>query len=39
MPSCWKRGRPHHLEQVKPVFKAHKPVFIDKPFASTYEGR
>jgi hypothetical protein len=24
-----------HLEQVKPVFAAHKPVFIDKPLAST----
>src|ERR1043165_7254478 len=24
-----------HLEQVKPVFAAHKPVFIAKPFAST----
>jgi len=27
-------GRPH-LEQVKPVLKAHKPVFIDKPMASS----
>src|SRR5206468_12596537 len=27
-------GRPH-LEQVKPVFKAHKPVFIDKPVAGS----
>jgi predicted dehydrogenase len=27
-------GRPH-LEQVKPVFAAGKPVFIDKPFAGT----
>ena len=27
-------GRPH-LEQVKPVFKAHKPVFIDKPIAGS----
>lgn len=27
-------GRPH-LEQVKPVFKANKPVFIDKPVAGT----
>jgi hypothetical protein len=27
-------GRPH-LEQLKPVFKAHKPVFIDKPVAGT----
>jgi hypothetical protein len=27
-------GRPH-LEQVKPVFKARKPVFIDKPVAGT----
>ncbi|MEZ5362372.1 MAG: Gfo/Idh/MocA family oxidoreductase [Bryobacterales bacterium] len=26
-----------HLEQVKPVFAAGKPVFIDKPLASTYE--
>jgi len=26
-------GRPH-LEQVKPVFAAHKPVFIDKPMAA-----
>ncbi len=24
-----------HLEQVKPVFAAHKPVFVDKPLAST----
>src|SRR5579863_6085806 len=24
-----------HLEQVKPVLAAHKPVFIDKPLAST----
>jgi len=24
-----------HLEQVKPVFAAHKPVFIDKPLAAT----
>jgi predicted dehydrogenase len=24
-----------HLEQVLPVFKAHKPVFIDKPFAGS----
>jgi predicted dehydrogenase len=29
-------GRPH-LEQVKPVFAAHKPVFIDKPLAGSYE--
>ena len=29
-------GRPH-LEQVKPVFAAHKPVFIDKPLASSYK--
>ena len=29
-------GRPH-LEQVKPVLKAHKPVFIDKPLAATLE--
>jgi hypothetical protein len=27
-------GRPH-LEQVKPVFKARKPVFIDKPIAGS----
>jgi hypothetical protein len=27
-------GRPH-LEQVKPVFRAKKPVFIDKPVAGT----
>jgi predicted dehydrogenase len=27
-------GRPH-LEQARPVFKAHKPVFIDKPVAGT----
>jgi predicted dehydrogenase len=27
-------GRPH-LEQVKPVFKARKPVFIDKPLAGS----
>ncbi|MDB6040537.1 MAG: Oxidoreductase family, NAD-binding Rossmann fold [Verrucomicrobiales bacterium] len=27
-------GRPH-LEQVRPVFKAGKPVFIDKPLAGT----
>lgn len=27
-------GRPH-LEQVRPVLKAHKPVFIDKPIAGT----
>jgi predicted dehydrogenase len=27
-------GRPH-LEQVKPVFEAHKPVFIDKPLAGS----
>jgi hypothetical protein len=26
-----------HLEQVKPVLAAHKPVFIDKPLASTLE--
>lgn len=29
-------GRPH-LEQVKPVFAAHKPVFIDKPMAGSYK--
>lgn len=27
-----------HLEQVKPVLKAKKPVFIDKPLASTLNG-
>src|ERR1043166_2745721 len=27
-------GRPH-LEQAKPVIKAHKPMFIDKPMASS----
>jgi predicted dehydrogenase len=27
-------GRPH-LEQVKPVIAAHKPVFVDKPMAGT----
>lgn len=27
-------GRPH-LEQAKPVFKAHKPIFIDKPVAGS----
>ena len=27
-------GRPH-LEQVKPVLKAHKPVFVDKPMAGS----
>lgn len=27
-------GRPH-LEQVKPVLKAHKPVFVDKPIAAS----
>jgi predicted dehydrogenase len=27
-------GRPH-LEQVRPVFRAHKPVFIDKPLAGS----
>jgi len=26
-----------HLEQAKPIFAAHKPVFIDKPLASTLE--
>ena len=25
-----------HLEQVRPVFAAHKPVFIDKPAAASY---
>ena len=29
-------GRPH-LEQVLPVLKAHKPVFIDKPIAGSLE--
>jgi predicted dehydrogenase len=29
-------GRPH-LAQVTPVFKAHKPVFIDKPLAASLE--
>jgi hypothetical protein len=29
-------GRPH-LEQVRPVIAAHKPVFIDKPLAASYE--
>jgi hypothetical protein len=29
-------GRPH-LEQVRPVFAARKPVFIDKPLAATLE--
>lgn len=29
-------GRPH-LEQVRPVFAAHKPVFIDKPMAGCYK--
>lgn len=29
-------GRPH-LEQVKPVFKAGKPVFIDKPLAGSLQ--
>jgi hypothetical protein len=28
-------GRPH-LSQVRPVFKAKKPVFIDKPFTASY---
>ena len=27
-------GRPH-LEQLRPVFRAHKPVFIDKPIAGS----
>jgi len=26
-----------HLEQVKPVLAAHKPVFIDKPMAASYK--
>ncbi|MGH7968782.1 MAG: Gfo/Idh/MocA family protein, partial [Limisphaerales bacterium] len=26
-----------HLDQVKPVFAAHKPVFIDKPLAGSYK--
>ena len=26
-----------HLEQVRPIFAAHKPVFIDKPLAATLE--
>ncbi len=26
-----------HLDQVRPVFAAHKPVFIDKPLAASYE--
>ena len=26
-----------HLEQVKPVLAAHKPVFIDKPLAASYK--
>src|SRR5690606_31769555 len=30
-------GRPH-LEQVMPVFKAGKPVFIDKPIAASLKG-
>jgi hypothetical protein len=29
-------GRPH-LEQVRPVLQAHKPVFIDKPMAGSYK--
>jgi hypothetical protein len=29
-------GRPH-LEQVRPVFKARKPVFIDKPLAGSFK--
>ncbi|MGO8786554.1 MAG: Gfo/Idh/MocA family protein [Terriglobia bacterium] len=29
-------GRPH-LAQVRPVFAAHKPVFIDKPLAGSYK--
>jgi predicted dehydrogenase len=29
-------GRPH-LAQARPVIAAHKPVFIDKPLASTLE--
>lgn len=30
-------GRPH-LEEVLPVFKAGKPVYIDKPLADTFQG-
>lgn len=30
-------GGRQHLEQVKPVFAAHKPVFIDKPLAGSYK--
>ncbi len=26
-----------HLEQVRPVFEARKPVFIDKPLAASFE--
>ena len=29
-------SRPH-LEQVKPVFAAHKPLFVDKPLAGSYK--
>ncbi len=29
-------GRPH-LAQIKPVFAAHKPVFVDKPVAASLE--
>jgi len=36
MSCCWESvdGR-QHLEQVKPIFKAGKPVFIDKPLAGS----
>lgn len=30
-------GRPH-LEEVLPVFKAGKPVYVDKPLADTFQG-
>ena len=30
-------GRPH-LEQVKPVLRAHKPVFVDKPMGGSLAG-
>jgi hypothetical protein len=32
---CSVDGRPH-LEQLRPVIAAHKPVFIDKPLAASY---